>query len=447
MAAVEYVDPNDIARLASGAWSPLTDGPKQGQAVLVTIKGEEDFAKYKGHLGGKIVLLEHTREVEPVDRPLFRRLDRDDLERIAEYPLQKEPDFREEIKGFVDFLELRHKIGEFLAQENVLMVVMPSRDGTHGGGSGGTIFDDIESDMSSAPYRREKANSLPIIVMAIEDYGRIYRLIMNNVSVRLEANIQTRVTGDHEHAFNTIAEIPGREPNIRDQVVMFGAHLDSWASATGATDDGAGTLIGIEVMRILNALDIKPRRTVRIGLWSGEEEGLFGSVRYVAQHFGSFQLSTDADQLRMPDFYRRPVGSLQVKPDYNRISAYFNLDNGGGRIRDVYSQGNLVAEAIFEQWIRPLHDLGVTTVAGRGSSGTDHESFEAIGIPGFQFIQDSLDYGSRTHHSNFDIFEELRSEDLKQAAVVEAIFIYNAAMRNQLFPRKPISETEQPSPN
>jgi Zn-dependent M28 family amino/carboxypeptidase len=223
---------------------------------------------------------------------------------------------------------------------------------------------------------------------------------------------------------------------------MVGGHLDSWIAGTGATDNGAGSIVALEVMRILNALKVKPRRTIRIALWSGEEEGLFGSKGYATQHFGSFPLSTAKDQLEMPEFMRRPGGPLELKPEQKLISAYFNVDNGTGKIRGVYTQGNAAVDSIFAQWMAPLKDLGVTTVTNRNTGGTDHLSFDAVGIPGFQFIQDQMDYDSRTHHSNMDTYEHLQAADLKQISVVEAIFVYNAAMRDQMIPRKPLPHPE-----
>jgi Zn-dependent M28 family amino/carboxypeptidase len=223
---------------------------------------------------------------------------------------------------------------------------------------------------------------------------------------------------------------------------MVGGHLDSWIAGTGATDNGAGTLVAMEVMRILTALHVQPRRTIRIGLWTGEEQGLLGSVGYVREHFGSAALSTAPDQLALPAFIRRPVGPLQIKPEQRLISAYFNLDNGSGKIRGIYTQDNAAVAPIFAQWIKPLKDLGVTTITMRNTGGTDHLSFDAVDIPGFQFIQDPLDYETRTHHSNMDVYEELQPDDLKQAAVVEAIFVYNAAMRDPMMPRKPLPHPE-----
>jgi Zn-dependent M28 family amino/carboxypeptidase len=219
---------------------------------------------------------------------------------------------------------------------------------------------------------------------------------------------------------------------------MVGGHLDSWIAGTGATDNGAGTVVAMEVVRILKALDVKPRRTIRIALWTGEEQGLFGSKGYVKQHFGSASLSTAPDQLSLPEYLRRAAGPLEVKPEQKLISAYFNVDNGSGKIRGVYLQGNAAIEPIFASWIAPLKDLGVTTTTMRNTGGTDHLSFDAVGIPGFQFIQDELDYETRTHHSNEDVVERLQPSDLKQIATVEAIFVYNAAQRDQMLPRKPL---------
>jgi Zn-dependent M28 family amino/carboxypeptidase len=198
----------------------------------------------------------------------------------------------------------------------------------------------------------------------------------------------------------------------------------------------------MEVMRILNALQVKPRRTIRIGLWTGEEQGLFGSIGYVKQHFGYVPLSTAPDQLEMPEWLRKPAGPVVLKPEQSKISGYFNVDNGTGKILGIYLQENAAAGPVFAQWMEPLKDLGVTTITSRNTGGTDHESFDAVGVPGFQFIQDRLDYGSRTHHSNMDTYERLQPADLAQAATVEAIFVYNTAMRDQMLPRKPLPHPE-----
>ena len=291
-------------------------------------------------------------------------------------------------------------------------------------------------------YHRDHANPVPLAVTAIENYGRVYRLLRANVPVTLEVNLETRFDGDHEHAFDTIAEIPGTDPKLKDEVVMLGGHLDSWASATGATDNGAGTLVAMEVMRILTALHIQPRRTIRVALWTGEEQGLLGSRGYVSQHFGELPRSTEPDQVKLPEFFRKVTGPLQLKPEQEKVSVYFNVDNGSGKIRGIYLQQNGAVGPIFKQWMEPLKDVGVTAMTLRNTGGTDHLSFDAVGIPGFQFIQDPLDYETRTHHSNMDLYERLQPEDLAQAAFVEAVFVYNAAMRDQMLPRKPLPHPE-----
>jgi hypothetical protein len=422
-------------------WSPSSHGPINGRAVWMDAKDEKDLEKYKGKLSGKIVLFGEMREVKAVDKALFERRDEANLKQLAEYPVhvgQQEDSFQ----TFIKRLEFREKVGQFLAAEHAAGIVVPSRDGRNNGGSGGTIFDDGGSGMGWFTYKREHAEALPIVVMAIENYGRIYRLLKANVPVTVEMDVETEFTGDHEHGFDTIAEIPGTDPKLKDEVVMVGGHLDSWASATGATDNGAGTVVAMEVMRILNALKVEPRRTIRVGLWTGEEQGEFGSYGYVKQHFGFVPLSTDPEQLKLPDFLRKPAGAVQLKPEQQKISGYFNVDNGSGKIRGIYLQENASVGPIFEQWMEPLKDLGVSTLTMRNTGGTDHEAFDSVGVPGFQFIQDPLDYGSRTHHSNMDTYERLQPDDLAQAAVVEAIFVYNTAMREQMLPRKPLPRPE-----
>jgi hypothetical protein len=422
-------------------WSPASKGAINGGAVWVTAKDEKDLEKYKGKLEGKIVFFGDMRDVKPVDKALFERRDEADLKKTVDYPVH----VGEDGGGFQDFirrLEFREKAGKFFADEHAVGIVIPSRDGRNNGGSGGTIFDDGGSGLGWFTYKREHAEPLPIVVMAIESYGRVYRLLKANVPVNVEMDVETEFTGDHEHGFDTIAEIPGTDPKLKDEVVMVGGHLDSWASATGATDNGAGSVVAMEVMRILNTLKVQPRRTIRVGLWTGEEQGEFGSYGYVKQHFGFVPLSTAPDQIVLPDFLRKPAGPVEVKPEQQRISGYFNLDNGTGKVRGVYLQQNAGIASIFQQWIAPLQDLGVSTITMRDTGGTDHEAFDSVGIPGFQFIQDMLDYGARTHHSNQDTYERLQPDDLAQAAVVEAIFVYNTAMRDQMLPRKPLPHPE-----
>jgi carboxypeptidase Q len=441
---VRMTEPDTAVFVAQATpWSPSTNGPVTAQAASVVVNDASDMAKYKGKLSGKIVLLGAMRAVPVPDKPFFRRDSDNDLKELESLPLESNNPAEE--KARAEHSAKQHKLQSelisFLAAEKVAAVIVPSRDGSEGGGTG-IIFDDNGAALSRAPYHRDTAVPFPVVVTQIESYGRVFRLLENHVPVSLELDVETKFTGDHEHGFDTIAEIPGTDPALKNEVVMVGGHLDSWISGTGATDNGAGSIVAMEVMRILNALKVKPRRTIRIALWSGEEEGLFGSQGYVGQHFGAFPRSTAPDQMELPEFLRKPAGPLTLKPEQKLISAYFNVDNGTGRIRGIYTQGNAAVDSIFAQWMAPLKDLGVTTVSNRSTGGTDHLSFDAVGIPGFQFIQDPMDYGTRTHHSDMDTYEHLQAADLKQIAVVEAVFVYNAAMREQMIPRKPLPHPE-----
>ncbi|HEX4320981.1 MAG TPA: M20/M25/M40 family metallo-hydrolase [Acidobacteriaceae bacterium] len=427
-------------------WSPSTPGPVTGDVAFVSIQSEKDIDTYKGKLGGKVVLFGAMREVPPVEKALFERYTDKELEEMTEFPVNGSagisPDIQARIQQRMERLRLIDKIAQFFADEKVAAVIEPSRDAKNGGGSGGTLFDDNGATLGRTPYIAEKAVKIPVAVAAIESYGRLYRLTQAHVPVSVEINVETKVTGEHEHGFDTVAEIPGTDPTLKDQVVMVGGHLDSWIAGTGATDNGAGTVVAMEVVRILKALDLKPRRTIRIALWTGEEQGIFGSRGYCRIHFGSAATATTPDQMQLPEFMRRSTGPLTIKPEQKLVSGYFNIDNGTGKIRGIYTQGNYGMAPIFAQWMAPLKDLGVTTVTNRNTGGTDHLSFDAVGIPGFQFIQDDMDYESRTHHSNEDTVERLQPADLKQIATVEAIFVYNAAQRDKMLPRKPMPHPE-----
>ena len=432
-------------------WSPSTPGPVTGDVVFVNIQTEKDLEQYKGKLAGKIVLFGAMRDVPPEEKALFERYSDKDLEDLAEYPMTPggpgaaagSPDRQARMRTYQERTRLLDLVAQFFTDEKVAAVIEPSRDGSNGGGSGGLLFDDNGATLSRTPYVADKRVKIPVAVAAIESYGRLYRLTQDHVPVSVEINIDTKVSGEHEHAYNTVAEIPGTDPTLKAQVVMLGGHLDSWIAGTGATDNGAGTIVALEAVRILMALGVKPRRTIRIALWTGEEEGIYGSRGYCRDHFGAAKLSTAPDQVNLPEYMRRATGPLEVKPEQKLISAYFNVDNGTGRIRGIYTQGNAAIAPIFAQWIAPLRDLGVTTVTMSNTGGTDHLSFDAVGIPGFQFIQDMLDYESQTHHSNNDVYERLQPADLKQIATVEAIFVYNAAQRDQMLPRKPLPQPDQ----
>jgi carboxypeptidase Q len=427
-------------------WSPATNGAVTGDAVWIHYDELKDLDPYKGTLAGKIVLLGDMREVPEPDKAFSVRYTDKELEEMQEIKLTGPGsgpggDMAARIARYMQRMKTANQVLKFLSDEKVAAVIVPSRDGKNGGGTG-IIFDDNGAALGRQPYTVEGKVPFPVVVVQIESYGRVYRLLKAKVPVKIEMNVDTTFTGDHEHGFDTVAEIPGTDPTLKDQVVMVGGHLDSWIAGTGATDNGAGTIVAMEVMRILNSIGMKPRRTIRVALWSGEEEGLFGSKGYAKMHFGSAPVSTAADQMALPEFIRKVVGPLELKPEQKQVSAYFNVDNGTGKIRGIYTQGNLAVVPIFRQWMAPLSDLGVTTISTQDTGGTDHLSFDAVGIPGFQFIQDPLDYESRTHHSNMDTYERLQPGDLKQLATVEAIFVWNAANRDQMMPRKPLPHPE-----
>jgi Zn-dependent M28 family amino/carboxypeptidase len=281
--------------------------------------------------------------------------------------------------------------------------------------------------------------------MATEHWSRIARLLAAKKDVELELNVKSNFYDDATTQNDTIAEIPGTDK--KDEVVMLGAHLDSWHAGTGATDNGAGSIVMMEAVRILKAVGVKPRRTIRIGLWSGEEQGLLGSQWYVAHHFGTRPESKDPERKGDPTVTRRDAGPMMIKEaEQSKVSVYFNVDNGSGKIRGVHLQENAAVAPIFEAWMKPFNDLGMNTLTMRNTGGTDHLSFDAAGIPGFQFIQDPLEYETRTHHSNMDVYDRLQPEDLKQMAVIVASFVYMAAQRDQMFPRKPLEKELPPPP-
>jgi peptidase M28-like protein len=423
----------DIAPLLvyAKAWTPGTNGVVTGKCIRVTIEKKEDFDKYKGNLAGMIAIMGAAAEVKPITEAPYKRLSDDDLAKTAEYEIPGErPPFR--MAEIAKRRQFTKDLNQFFADEKVLAVIDHSR-GTAGGG---TVF-----VQSGGSYKPGETTTVPQLTMASEHWTRIARLLQQKQDVTLELNVTNTFYDDDPMQYDTIAEIPGTDK--KDEVVMLGAHLDSWHAGTGATDNGAGTIVMMEAVRILKALDIKPRRTIRIGLWSGEEEGLLGSQGYVEQHFGSRPPMDDPNMKGMPTLLRREAGPVTVKPEQAKVSAYFNVDNGTGKIRGVHLQENEAVAPIFEAWMRPFKDLGMTTLTMRNTGGTDHLSFDAVGIPGFQFIQDPIEYETRTHHSNMDVYDRLQPEDLKQISVIVASFVYDAAMRDQMLPRKPI---EKPLP-
>jgi carboxypeptidase Q len=431
----------DIATLLAypKAWTPGTGGVVTGKCIRVNITDKKDFDKYKGKLAGMVLIFGPDAEVKPITEAPYKRYSDDELAKIGEYELPSERQgFR--VSDYLKRMQFIKDLNQFYADEKVLAVIDHSR-GTSGGG---TVF-----VQSGGSYKPGETTTVPQLAMSVEHWTRIARLLDQKKDVSLELNVTNEFYDNDPMQYDTLAEIPGSDK--KDEVVMLGAHLDSWHAGTGATDNGAGTIVMMEAMRILKALDLKPRRTIRIGLWTGEEEGLLGSQGYVVQHFGSRPQLEDPAAKDFPTLLRREAGPVTVKPEQAKISAYFNVDNGSGKLRGVYLQENAAVAPIFEAWMRPFKDLGMTTLSMRNTGGTDHLSFDAVGIPGFQFIQDPIEYETRTHHSNMDVYDRLQPDDLKQAAVIVASFVYETAMRDQMLPRKPIEgplpkEQEKPLP-
>jgi carboxypeptidase Q len=442
---VRMLSPDTMQLLAlPEAWTPGTNGPIRGEVTQLVASTSADLEKYKGKLAGKIVLIGEARIPEPSDKPLFRRDDDSDLAKTAEYQIPAggpggpggpgNPAMRQQ---FAQRFRFQRELEKFLTDEHVAAVL----DVTRQPGQDGIIF-----VQSGGSYDKGKTVAFPRITVSLEHYGRMARLLAKKVPVEVEVNVEAKFYDDDDKAYDTLAEIPGADPKLKEQLVMLGGHLDSWHAGEGATDNGAGSAVVMEAVRLLTKLGVQPRRTIRVALWSGEEEGILGSRGYVKNHFGGRPEPPTRRDENEPSFMRRPTGPLQLKPEQKLVSVYFNLDNGTGRIRGVYLQGNELVEPIFQKWLEPFRDLGMTTLTMRNTGGTDHLSFDAVGIPGFQFIQDPMDYGTITHHSNVDVYEHIRPEDLKQAAVIMACFVYNAAMRDEMIPRKPIRPEEFQAP-
>jgi len=448
--SAEVVEPQSIPLIAFPfAWSPPADVPL-ADVIYLDAKDEADLARFKGQLRGKIVMFGQVREVEAHFEAQATRLSEKELLALANAGDADSADFAQRLASPMLQQLLKNRIFfikqmQFLRSEGAALVVSPSR-----GGDGGTIYAEealVASDLdTSSPlamvrsmffgkkaYDVNTTSVVPQIVLAVEQYNRVTRMIKAGEKVRMRVSLVSQFSKDEVMGYNTIAEIPGSDK--ADEIVMVGGHMDSWHTGTGATDNGAGVAAAMEAVRIIQALGLKPRRTIRIGLWSGEEQGLFGSEAYVARHFGKPSGETENDS-----FLRLVQGgsakAIKRGPEYDKFSAYYNLDNGTGKIRGVYLQGNEAVRPIFRQWLQPFRDLGATTLTASNTGGTDHLSFDAIGLPGFQFIQDEIEYETRTHHSNQDVFDRIQGDDLKQAATIMAAFIYNTAMRDEKLPRK-----------
>jgi hypothetical protein len=442
--SAQMIAPGTATILAQATpWSPATPAEVTADVIAVPkLTEEKDFEKWKGKLAGKIILYGDAPKIKADLSNEQEHYDQAKLEHFRSYPLDGDENDSYVLpndsalweKAFKEraFLE---KAGHFFAEEHAIAVLRP-------GGSGGVIHDDTGSSLGWFVYRPEHKQAIPSAVIASESFGRMHRLVSHDVPVSVRLNIATQFFGEHEPGNDVIAEIPGTDPLLKDQVVMLGGHLDSWIAGTGATDDGAGAIVALEAMRILRALNLRPRRTIRIGLWGGEEQGIFGSAGYVSNHFGTRSFSTKPEEQVVPEFLRQQTGALTLKPEHAKLDAYFNTDNGGGKFLGIFTEGNSAVASIFQQWVAPISDLGFTTVTLRDTGSTDHVSFDQVGLPGFQFIQDPRDYDTRSAHTNMDTYERLSEPDLKQAAVVMAIFVYNTAQRDGMLPRKPLPHPE-----
>jgi carboxypeptidase Q len=445
--SAQVVEPQDIPLIAyPKAWSPGWAGTLTADVIYVDAKSEAELANYKGKLKGAIVLTSPMRGIAARFEPLGKRLDEKDLLKLADAPDPRtiRPRSREVNTQQLDQAKFAARKQQFYVDEGVALLVDPSQRG-----DGGTIF--VQSATVAQPYienpfapnaprriqpwEKNAPRVVPQIVVAAEHYNRMMRMIQAGEKLKMAVNLAVEYQDKDPMAYNTIAEIPGTD--LKDEVVMLGGHMDSWHSGTGATDNGAGVATAMEAVRILQALNLHPRRTIRVALWSGEEEGLYGSRNYVIQHFGSLG-DGSVDALRVTGGFGQQgtPQKLNTKPDYEKFSAYFNLDNGTGRIRGVYMQGNEAVRPLFSRWLMPFREMGAETLSIANTGGTDHLSFDAIGLPGFQFIQDEIEYDTRTHHSNQDVFDRIQADDMKQNAVIMAAFVYNAAMMDEKLPRK-----------
>jgi hypothetical protein len=460
--SAQLVEPQCVPLIAfPKAWSPGLDGPILADVVWLDVKTEADLEKYKGRLKGAIVLTGPAREVRAQFEPFGTRMTEKDLLALADAP---EPGPRgqrrvppgagprtgdpqaptaQRFRRDPNLMRVQRRIAQFCIDEGAALTADPSSQG-----DGGTLFvaaasvpqQPRPSQASSTaaranPWDKTAPKLVPQIVVAAELYNRMVRMIQQGQKLRMAIEFGAQFHDDDPMAYNTVAEIPGTD--LKDEVVMLGGHMDSWHSGTGATDNGAGVAVAMEAVRILKTLGLKPRRTIRVGLWSGEEEGLLGSRAYVKEHFGEVEEDPYGEAMTLIFGTPAPPRKLKTKPAYDKFCAYFNLDNGTGKVRGVYMEGNESVRPIFRKWLVPFRDQGATTLSVSPTGGTDHMSFDGIGLPGFQFIQDRIEYESRTHHSNQDVFDRAQADDLKQASVVMATFVYQAATRDEPLPRKP----------
>jgi hypothetical protein len=409
----------------SFAWSPGTNGPIKGKVVKVKLETKEDLEKNKGKFAGAIVMIADPKEMKPQDKPYLERYTDDELAKLGQYEIPAERDAARRGE-FMKRREFRKALAQFAMDEKIAAILQSPN------GDGGVFH-----VQQGGTWRDDEPIGVTTVGLAPEHYARIARLLDNKQDVELEIDVHANYLDQDLNAYNTIAEIPGTDK--KGEIVMLGAHLDSWHTGTGATDNAAGSVVMMEAVRILKSLGIAPKRTIRIALWSGEEQGLLGSKAYVEEHFAKRDEPKDPEQAKLPAFARTTdKGELKLKPEEAKVSAYYNVDNGTGKIRGIYAQENAAVVPLFTDWLTPFHDLGATTVTMRNTGSTDHVSFDDAGIPGFQFIQDDVEYMTRTHHTQWDTYERLQREDLMQAAVVVATFVWETANRAEMMPRKPL---------
>lgn len=420
------------------AWTPGSNGVIEGEVVFVDAVTEAELEKYRGKIAGKIVLLSEPEDIGEPSPEIFRRYSSEDLGKMKSLDLKRPVSHAhgtpDSIAQNRKRLAFREAVAAFLKQENAKAALYrSSRDG-------GLIR------VFGHDHRAGKTFPVPALILSSEHYQLLQRLIEKGETPRIALQIDARFHDEDSQSYNTIAEIPGTDKN--PEIVMIGAHLDSWHASTGGVDNAAGVAVTMEAMRILKKLDIKPRRTIRLGLWSGEEQGLYGSRAYVERHLATRPKPTDpAERDLTPWYWSSPGWPITRKADYDRFSVYFNMDNGSGKFRGIYTEGNVAVKPLFSEWFSPLSDLSEGTINANATGGTDHESFDNVGLPGFQFVQDPLDYMPRLHHTHVDSFDHVLPDDMRQAAVVMATFAYKAAMAESRMPRKPMptapSELEQ----
>jgi hypothetical protein len=386
-----------------------TQGLAHAEVILLDVKDSSELPAYQGQLKNKIILIRRMDSLVLGFQPDASRYSDSDLSKLAAYDpkVVMKPTPSTTLAAYIAANRLLTLVKKMALQEGALGVLSSSSKNTDG-----TIF-----VQNGIPYNAEMVPACNDISISLEDFFTIQRLLQHKIPVSVDLDLQSKILDEDQQGYNVTAEIPGTDKKLKDQLVMIGGHLDSWQGSTGATDNAAGSAVMLEVVRILKAVNLQPRRTIRIALWGGEETGLHGSKNYVRNHF------SDTTTKKYNE-----VG--------DKLSVYLNLDNGSGKIRGIYLQGNAAAGPIFEQWFQPFHDLGASTITLENTGGTDHLSFDAVGLPAFQFIQDPLEYGARTHHSNMDSYDHLSAPDMKQAATIIAAFVFDAAQRDDKLPRK-----------